>query len=147
MKDVRGTGVSAIQMAISRNLRLHFPSKGQKNLQDVLEWKNSKEVGDGHTKLFTDENALDNLTKAAFPSMDDEESDVTYTNYYIYTASMCDIILNPKHQTLEVNKKSLELRMRSFRVFIDFVLLFLKINLLIKTKIDISEISRKRRKH
>jgi len=128
MKDVRGTGVSAIRAAISRNLGLRFPtSKGRKNLQDVLDWKNSKEVGDGHTKLFTDENALDDMTKAAFPSMGDEESDVTYANYYIYTASACDIILNPKHQTLEVNKKPLELRIRSFRVFIDFVLLFLKI--------------------
>ena len=127
MKDVRGSGVSAVRSAILRKYGLQFNSKGRKNSRDVLAWKNSKEVGNNHTKLFTGEDELDSLTKLAFPSvMDDEKSEETYADYYLYTAAVSDIILNPGHPTLEVNKKPLELRLRRFRVFIEFILQFKK---------------------
>src|SRR3989440_7689956 len=54
---------------------------------------------------------------------------------YIYTASVCDIILNPNCPTLEISKPEMELRLEKFRVSIDFILLFKKLNLLIKIKI------------
>ena len=121
MKDVRGTSVSAVRSAILKKFGLQLTSKGRKNLRDILEWKNSKEVGDGHATLFTDDGALDDLTKSAFPSMDDEVSDERYTDHYIYTAAVADIILNPNHPALEVNKKPLKLRLQKFRVFIEFI--------------------------
>lgn len=124
MKDVRGSSVSAIRTAILRRFGLQFISKGRKSSRDVVEWKNSEEVRNSHKKLFTDENGLDDLTKSAFPSMNDEESDETYADHYIYTAAVGDIILNPGYPGLEVHKKSLELRLRKFRVFVEFVLLF-----------------------
>ena len=49
-----------------------------------------------------------------------------YTNYYIYTTVVNDIILNPEHPSLDVNRKPLGARLQKFRVCIDFVLLFLK---------------------
>ena len=54
---------------------------------------------------------------------------------YIYTASVCDIILNPNCPTLEISKTEMELRLEKFRVSIEFILLFKKLNLLIKIKI------------
>ena len=54
---------------------------------------------------------------------------------YIYTASICNIILNPNCPTLEVSKAAMELRLKKFRVSIDFILLFKKLNLLNKFKI------------
>jgi len=128
MKDVRGSGVSAIRTAVLWKYGLQFNSKGRKNSRDILAWKNSKEVGENHTRLFSDEGELDSLTKLVFPSiMDDEKSEESYADYYIYTAAVSDIILNPNHPTLEVNRKPLELRLRRFRVFIEFILQFKKI--------------------
>jgi len=126
MKDIRGSSVSAIRSAISRKFGLQTTSKGRKTSLEVMEWKGSDEVGNSHKKLFTDKEMLDDLTKLAFPAMNDEKSDITYTDYYLYTAAVSDIILNPKYPTLEVNKKPLELRLRKFTVYIDFVLLLLK---------------------
>ena len=54
---------------------------------------------------------------------------------YIYTVFVCDIILNPNCPTLEVSKTAMELRLKKFRVSIEFILLFKKLNLLNKIKI------------
>ncbi|CAI2185377.1 4519_t:CDS:2 [Funneliformis geosporum] len=44
-----------------------------------------------------------------------DASDKRFSDMYIYTASVCDIILNPNCLTLEVSKKSLELQLKRFR--------------------------------
>src|SRR3989440_5026140 len=77
-------------------------------------------------------------------SSDLNADDEKFNDMYIYTASVCDIILNPNCPTLEISKPEMELRLEKFRVSIDFILLFKKIefillfkklNLLIKIKI------------
>ena len=122
MKDLRGSHVSAIRAAISRTLGLQVTSNRRKNSRDVLDWKQSREVNDGYNKLFTGE-TIENITSSAFPSLDDANEE-RFNDMYIYTASVCDIILNPSCPTLEVSKKAMELRLKRFRVFIEFVLLF-----------------------
>jgi hypothetical protein len=136
MKDVRGGHVSAVRNAIFRTFGLHsLAVNRRRNSLDILQWKKSKEVGDSYKKLFNDDTVIESITVAAFPTLstaDDEE----FNEIYIYTASVCDIILNPDNPSMEVSKKSLELRMRKFKVFIDFIIQK-KIKLLIKIKINI----------
>jgi hypothetical protein len=122
MKDMRGGHVSAIRNTILRTFGLQLSSNKRKNSREILEWKQSREVEESHNKLFTG-NTIEEITTSAFPSLDDA-SDEKFNDMYIYTASVCDILLNPNYPTLEVSKKSLELRMKKFRVFIEFTLLF-----------------------
>jgi len=98
-------------------------SSKRKNSKDILEWKQFKEVKDNYNRLFTEDIMLEKITSSAFPSLHDAD-DERFNDMYIYTASVCDILLNPDYPTLEVSKKSLELRLKRFRVFIEFILLF-----------------------
>lgn len=124
MKDMRGSHVSAIRTAILKTSGLHLlAGNKRKNSKDILEWKQSKEVKDIYNKLFTQSTMIENITSSAFPSLHDAD-DARFNDMYIYTASVCDIILNPDYPTLEVSKKPLELRLKRFRVFIEFILLF-----------------------
>jgi len=134
MKDMRGSHVSAVRTAILRKFRLQLASNRRKNSREILDWKQSKEVKDSYNKLFTEDTAIEEITKLAFPLLAkaDEEK---FNDIYIYTASVCDIILNPNCPTLEVSKTAMELRLKKFRVSIEFILLFKKLNLLIKIKI------------
>ena len=122
MKDMRGSHVSAIRSAIIKTCGLQLASNRRKNSKDILEWKQSREVKDNYNKLFT-ESMIENITSSAFPSLDGA-SEERFNDMYIYTASVCDILLNPNCHTLEVSKKPLELRLKRFRVFIEFILLF-----------------------
>lgn len=133
MKDMRGSHVSAIRTAVFKTLGLQLTSNKRKNSRDILGWKQSKEVKDGYHKLFT-ENTIEDITSSAFPSLSDAD-DQRFSDMYIYTASVCDIILNPDCPTLEVSKKVIELRLKKFRVFIEFIVVILKLILLIKVKI------------
>src|SRR5579859_3820309 len=123
MKDMRGSHVSAIRTAILKTCKLQLASSKRKNSKDILEWKQSKEVKDNYNRLFTEGIMLEMITNAAFPSLHDAD-DERFNDMYIYTASVCDILLNLDYPTLEVSKKSLELRLKRFRVFIEFILLF-----------------------
>jgi len=119
MKDVRGTHVSAVRNAISKAFGLVLlTSKGRKNSKDILEWKESEEVTKSYNKLYNDKLGIENITSIAFPSLTGA-TDEEFNDMYIYTASVCDIILNPDNPTLEVSKKSLELRLQKFKVFVD----------------------------
>jgi hypothetical protein len=122
MKDMRGGHVSAIRNTILRTFGLQLSSNKRKNSREILEWKQSREVEESYNKLFTG-NTIEEITTSAFPSLEDA-NDEKFNDMYIYTASVCDILLNLNYPTLEVSKKSLELRMKKFRVFIDFTLLF-----------------------
>ena len=116
MKDVRGSHVSLVRNAILRKFGLQLlTSSRRKNSREILDWKQSKEVKDSYNKLFTEDIALEEITNSAFLSLAkaDEEK---FNDMYIYTASVCDIILNPNCPTLEVSKTAMELRLKKFRV-------------------------------
>src|SRR5438270_2880127 len=144
MKDMRGSHVSAVRTAIFRKFGLQLASSRRKNSRDIMDWKQSKEVKDSHNKLFTEDTAIEEITNSAFPSLSNA-NDEKFNDMYIYTASVCDIILNPNCPTLEISKLEMELLLEKFRVGIyrfyllfkkiEFILLFKKLNLLIKIKI------------
>src|SRR5947207_14046927 len=143
MKDMRGSHVSAVRTAIFRKFGLQLASSRRKNSRDIMDWKQSKEVKDSHNKLLTEDTAIEEIINSAFPSLSNAD-DEKFNDMYIYTASVCDIILNPNCPTLEISKPEMEMRLEKFRVSIDFILLFKKIefillfkqlNLLIKIKI------------
>ena len=121
MKDARGSHVLAVRNAIFKTYGLQLTASKRKNSSDILEWKQSKEVGDSYNNLYSDEAAIENIATTAFPSLE-TASDEIFNDMYVYTAAVCDIILNPNNPTLEVNKKSLELRFQRFKVFVEFIL-------------------------
>ena len=125
MKDIRGAHVAAVRNAIFKTVGLtQLSSTRRKNFKDVMVWKSSKEVEAEYNNLYKDETLIENITAAAFPSLSDA-SDESFSDMYIYTASVCDIILNPNHPSLDISKKSLELRFKKFKVFSNlFILLF-----------------------
>jgi hypothetical protein len=125
MKDIRGAHVAAVRNAIFKTVGLtQLSSTRRKNSKDVMEWKSSKEVEAEYNNLYKDETLIENITAAAFPSLNDA-SDESFSDMYIYTASVCDIILNPNYPSLDITKKALELRFTTFKVFSNlFILLF-----------------------
>lgn len=125
MKDIRGAHVAAVRNAIFKTVGLtQLTSSRRKNSKDVMAWKSSKEVEVEYNNLYKDETLIENITAAAFPSLSDA-SDELFSDMYIYTASVCDIILNPNYPSLDIAKKALELRFKKFKVFSNlFILLF-----------------------
>jgi hypothetical protein len=122
MKDLRGSHVSAVRTAITKTLGLQLlPSNRRRNSKDILDWKSSKSVSDNYTSLYTDEGiSIENITINAFPSSD-KASDDEFNNMYVYTASVCDIILNPRYPSLEILRKPLELRFKRFKAFVEVI--------------------------
>jgi hypothetical protein len=99
-------------------------STRRKNSKDVMIWKSSKEVEAEYNNLYKDEILIENITVAAFFLLNDA-SDESFSDMYIYTASVCDIILNPNYPSLDITKKALESRFTTFKVFSNlFILLF-----------------------
>src|ERR1044072_3386091 len=122
MKDIRGSHVSAVKSIIFKYFKLQLTSSRRKPSMDVAGWKSSKDVNENYKKLYNDASTLENIVDIVFPSLsvNDEEK---YSDIYIYTASVCDIILNLKYPSIEVTKRPLELRFNKFKVFIEFNLL------------------------
>ena len=135
MKDIRGTHVTAVRNAIFKTVGLtQLSSARRKNSKDVMVWKSSKEVKAEYNNLYKDETLIENITAAAFSSLNDA-SDESFSNMYIYTASVCDIILNPNYPSLDITKKALELRFTTFKVFSNLFILLFENYLLIKINI------------
>src|SRR5437763_5288936 len=140
MKDIRGTHVAAVRNAIFKTVGLtQLSNTRRKNSKDVMVWKSSKEVKAKYNNLYKDETLIENITAAAFPSLNDA-SDESFSNMYIYTASVCDIILNPNYPSLDITKKALELRFTTFKVgnvkvFSNLFILLFENYLLIKINI------------
>jgi hypothetical protein len=135
MKDIRGAHVAAVRNAIFRTVGLtQLSSSKRKNSKDVMVWKSSKEVEAEYNNLYKDETLIENITAAAFPSLNDA-SDESFSDMYIYTASVCDIILNPNYPSLDITKKALELRFTTFKVFLNLFILLFENYLLIKINI------------
>ena len=116
MKDIRGTHVAAVRNAIFKTVGLtQLSNIWRKNSKDVIVWKSFKKVKAEYNNLYKDETLIENITTAAFPSLNDT-SDELFSNMYIYTASVCNIILNPNYPSLDITKKALELRFTTFKV-------------------------------
>src|SRR2546423_2372163 len=93
---------------------------------DILNWKKLKRVKECYIKLYNnDENVIENITKLAFSNITHE--DESFNDFYVYTAAVCDIILNSDYSDLECAKKLLKRRFKKFKV--NFLLI--KLNLLI----------------
>src|SRR5438270_1255544 len=132
MKDIRWVYVAAVRNAIFKMVGLtQLSSTRRKNSKDVMVWKSSKEVKAEYNNLYKDETLIENITAAAFPSLNDA-SDESFSNMYIYTASVCNIILNPNYPSLDITKKALELRFTTFKVFSNLFILLFENYLLIK---------------
>ena len=117
MKDVRGVHVAAVKGAIFKVFRLQAISNKRKNASDIANWKMSQHVKECYNKIYADnENAIENIAKYAFPNI--TRNDDSFDNIYAYTASVCDIVLNPDYPDLECAKKPVERRFRKFKVFI-----------------------------
>jgi len=131
MKDLRGSHVSAVRSAIYRTFRIKTTTtiggNRRKNSRDVIGWKETKEVAASYKRLFSDDTMIEDITSSAFPSLENASED-EFNDMCIYTAAVCNIILNPDNPTMEVLMKPLELRMRRFKVFIEFTFfIFLKL--------------------
>ena len=77
---------------------------------------------------------IDNIVKQAFPLFADSDANDNelYYDICVYTAAVCDIILNPIHPDVEYSKKPLELRFRRFKVFFFISISKIQLNLLMK---------------
>ena len=127
MKDLRGVHVAAVKTAIFKEFGLQVISK--KNVKVIADWKKSKQVKECYQKLYDDDdNTIEKIAKRAFPSI--SEDDETFENIYIYTAAVCDIVLNPKYPDIECSKNPLRRRYQKFKVFGEFLFYYyLKLNL------------------
>ena len=117
MKDIRGSHAAAVRSGILKEFGLQIVSNKQRNVTgDVAKWKKSKKVKECFDKLYDDsENAIENIAKYAFPQITrDEES---FDSIYVYTAAVCDIVLNPDYPDIECTKKPLQRRFLKFKVF------------------------------
>src|SRR5256885_17272520 len=102
MKDIRGAHVAAVRNAIFKTVGLtQLSSTRRKNSKDVMVWKSSKEVKAEYNNLYKDETLIENITAATIPSLNDASVE-SFSNMYIYTASVCDIILNPNYPSLDI---------------------------------------------
>ena len=119
MKDLRGTYAAAVRNAILKEFGLQIPNSRKKNvIVDVSKWKKSGKVKECYDKLYdNDENVIENITKLAFPTLSySDKSSSSFNDFYIYTASVCDIILNPDYPDTECAKNPLERQFRKFKV-------------------------------
>src|SRR5439155_11554337 len=83
MKDIREAHVAAVRNAIFKTVGLtQLSSTRRKNSKDVIVWKSSKEVKAEYNNLYKDETLIENITAAAFPSLNDA-SDKSFSNMYI----------------------------------------------------------------
>lgn len=134
MKDVRGINAAAVRNAIFKEfgLQVAMTSNRRRNLNNILEWKKSKRVKECYNKLYDDnDNAIENIAKYAFPNISNDNE--SFDNIYIYTAAICDIILNPDYPDLECAKKPLERRFQKFKV-IFFLLVKIEIIKILKLR-------------
>jgi hypothetical protein len=117
MKDLRGISASAVRTAIFKEFGIQIPNIRKKSrIVDISTWKKSKEVKECYNKLYDDEeNSIEDIVNQAFPTIT-RKNESKFNDIYVYTAAICDIILNPDYPDLECAKKPLENRFRKFKV-------------------------------
>ena len=114
MKDVRGSHAVAVKNAIFHEFNLE-PIKNRKKMT-VTEWKKTKKVKECYMRLYDDEeNVTNKITRRAFPNI--TETNESFYEIYIYTATVCDIVLNPDYPDIECAKKPLQRCFQRFKVF------------------------------
>ena len=118
MKDIRRIHAAVVHNAIFKEFGLQLPMNNSKrNLNNVIEWKKSAKVRECYNELYNDDNnAIESIAKYAFPSISSDSE--SFDNIYVYTASVCDIVLNLNYPDLECEKRPLEQRFQGFKVFI-----------------------------
>ena len=81
-----------------------------------------------YTRLYNNnDNITFDITKRVFPNVN--EKNRSFRDIYIYTATICDIVLNPDYPDMECSRKPLEWWIQRFKVFIVvFLLIILKSN-------------------
>ena len=116
MKDIRGAHAAQVRSTLYRvfGLPVLTLTNRKKNAKEVLAWKQSTEVKRSYIKLYNDD-MIESIAKQAFPTITEKDDELFYVTC-IYTAAVCDIILNPKYPDVECSKKPLELRYRRFKV-------------------------------
>ncbi|HVI20851.1 MAG TPA: hypothetical protein VM660_02240 [Bacillus sp. (in: firmicutes)] len=126
MKDLRGISAAAIRNAILKVFGLQIPNSRKKsNIIDISDWKKSKRVKECYNRLYDDdENVIEDIAKLAFPNLSIDDN--SFNNIYVYTASICVVLLNLKYPDLECAKKPLERRFQKFKVF--FFVNFVNLN-------------------
>lgn len=118
MKDVRGVHAAAVRNAIFKELGLQV-TNCKKNATSIVEWKKSSKVRECYNRLYdNNENVIENIARYAFPNISEKEE--SFNDIYVYTAAVCDIILNLEYPDIECAKKPLERRFQGFKVFISF---------------------------
>lgn len=117
MKDLRGAHAAAVRNGILKEFGLQIVSNKQKNVtSDVSKWKKSKKVKECFDRLYDDnDNAIENIVKHAFSQL--SHDDESFDSIYVYTAAVCDIVLNPNYPDIECTKKPLQRRFLKFKVF------------------------------
>uniref|UniRef100_U9TE99 Uncharacterized protein n=1 Tax=Rhizophagus irregularis (strain DAOM 181602 / DAOM 197198 / MUCL 43194) TaxID=747089 RepID=U9TE99_RHIID len=66
-------------------------------------------------KLYDeDENVIENIAKQAFPTLS-HVNELLFNDIYVYTASVCDIVLNSNYPDIECARKPLERRFQKFK--------------------------------
>lgn len=116
MKDVRGIHAAAVKNAIFNEFKLE-PITNRSKSATISEWKKTKKVKECYMRLYDDnDNVTFDITKRAFPNVNDK--DKSFYDIYVYTAAVCDIVLNPDYPDMECAKKPLERRFQKFKVFV-----------------------------
>ena len=119
MKDIRGFNVVAIKKVIFRVFGMNIlpPINNQKNSKEISEWKASLEVAECYNKLFQLGNDgttnINHIACITFPTLCEKPLSI---DLYAYIASVCDIVLNPNHPSIEISKTSLQRRMEKYKV-------------------------------
>ena len=119
MKDIRGFNVAAVKKAIFHVFRMNIlpPINNQKNSKEISDWKVSLEVAECYNKLFQLGNDrisnVNHIARIAFPTLREKSLSI---DLCAYIASVCDIVLNPKHPSIEISKTSLQCRIARYKV-------------------------------
>src|SRR3954471_23222352 len=116
MKDLRGISAATIRNAILKVFGLQIPNSRKKsNIIDISDWKKSKRVKECYNRLYDDdENVIEDIAKLAFPNLSIDDN--SFNNIYVYTASICDVLLNLKYSDLECVKKPLKRHFQKFKM-------------------------------
>jgi len=117
MKDCRGATAAAVRHAITKEFGLQIPNSRKKlKITDILDWKKSARVKECYRMLYNENHdSIANITRTAFSTMPLDDKAI-FNKIYVYTAAVCDIILNPSYPDLECSKKALERRLQVFKV-------------------------------
>ena len=119
MKDIRGISATTVRNAIFRVFGIQNlpPVSKKKNPKRISQWKAATEVAQCYDKLYTiasnNTSYINHIARTAFPALSDEALTVEHC---VYTAAVCDIVLNPRYPDIECAKTLLKHRMLKFQV-------------------------------